>query len=72
MTARRVTGDKSYTHTQNSPATTWTVTHNLGKRPSVTVTDSAGTVVVGTVQHDSANQLQITFSSAFSGTAYCN
>jgi hypothetical protein len=34
--------------------------------------DSAGTNVVGAVNHNSNNELTITFSSAFKGTAYLN
>ena len=59
-----------HVHTQNSAATTWTVTHTLGGRPSVTVVDSTGTVVVGDVQYNSDTQVTLTFSAAFSGSAY--
>lgn len=65
-------GDRHYTHTQAVPASVWTVAHNLGKRPAVTVVDSSGREVEGDVQHGSATTLTITFSAAFSGTAYCN
>lgn len=57
---------------QNSPATTWNITHNLARRPSVTVVDSAGTVVVGEVTYNSDNALTIQFSAGFSGQAYLN
>jgi hypothetical protein len=65
-------GDLGYTHTQSQAQTVWTVQHNLGKYPSVTVVDSAGTVVEGDIHHDSLNQVTLTFSAAFSGSAYCN
>jgi len=65
-------GDLNYLHTQNIAATTWTVTHNLGKKPSVTVVDSGGSVVIGAVTHVNTNQLQIVFTAAFSGVAHCN
>jgi len=57
---------------QNSPSTTWNITHNLARRPSVTVVDSAGTVVVGEVTYNSDNALTIQFSAGFSGQAYLN
>ncbi len=57
---------------QNSPSATWTITHNLGRRPSVTVVDSAGTVVIGEVTYTSDNALTIQFSAGFSGQAYLN
>jgi heat shock protein HslJ len=66
------TGDLSYTHNQTTAATVWTVNHNLGKNPSVTVVDSAGTKVWGDEKHIDQNSLTITFSAAFSGKAYCN
>jgi len=66
------TGDKTYTHTQGSSSATWTITHNLGKYPSVSVQDSAGTDIFGEVQYNSKYQLTISFSSAFSGFAYLN
>lgn len=65
-------GDKNFTFIQSTSAAVWTITHNLGKRPSVSVVDSAGTNVVGAVNHNSNNELTITFSSAFKGTAYLN
>ena len=51
---------------------TWTVTHNLGRFPSVTVVDSANTVVVGNVDYKSTQQLVITFNAPFSGCVYLN
>lgn len=65
-------GDKSYTHNQSAPATTWTINHNLGKNPSVSLVDTAGTQVFGSVHYVSSTQLTVTFSVAFSGTAYLN
>ena len=65
-------GDKHYTHEQTTPSATWTITHNLGKRPSVTVVDSGGNEWQTAVEHVSANQCIARFSSAFSGRAYLN
>lgn len=69
--------DKNYVHNQISAASTWVVTHNLNKFPSVTVVDSAGTHVSGNITHDSINQTTITFISSgvpspFSGKAFFN
>lgn len=63
---------KTYRHEQIEPSDTWVITHNLGRYPSVTVVDSAGTVVVGEVTYDSENQVTITFVGAFSGYALLN
>ena len=72
-----IIGDITYTHNQSGVYNTWTITHNLNRFPSVTVVDSADTIVYGTVVYNSANQLTITFfqagsALAFSGKAYLN
>ena len=59
-----------YVHTQSIPGDTWTVTHNLGYRPNVTVVDSAETEVVGDLTYVNDNSLILTFIGAFSGKAY--
>ena len=64
--------DKNYVHTQSSSATSWVVSHNLGKYASATVVDSAGTVVIGQVDYNSLNQITLTFKATFSGKAYIN
>lgn len=64
--------DKNYVHNQSVASSTWVVNHNLNKKCSVTVTDSAGTVVQGEVIYNSLNQVTINFSAAFSGEAFCN
>lgn len=64
--------DKNYVHTQSSVSTTWSITHNLGKKPSVTIVDSGDTTVIGDVTYNDNNSLTVTFSSAFSGKAYLN
>ncbi len=59
-----------YVHQQLVPESIWLITHNLNRNPSTTVMDSAESVVHGDIQHNSSNQLTISFSSAFAGTAY--
>ena len=65
-----ITDDRHHTHKQAQAAKVWTVAHNLGKRPAVTVVDSAGTVVIGEVDYLDDNTVRLTFCAAFSGTAY--
>lgn len=67
-----VGSDRHHTHTQAVPSDTWTITHNLGKYPSVSVVDSSGGEVEGEVSHASPNQLTVVFSAGFSGSAYLN
>lgn len=64
--------DKNYVHEQLSSSSFWTVNHNLGKFPSVTVVDSGGTVVIGDITYIDQESLTISFSSAFAGVAYIN
>lgn len=56
--------------TQGSASATWSINHSLGGYPSVTVVNSTGTVVVGTVTYISTSEIQIDFTAPFSGTAY--
>lgn len=65
-------GDLTYNYNQGTPSDVWEITHNLKKYPSVTVVDSANTVVYGEVVYDDLNRLHIIFSSEFSGKAYLN
>lgn len=61
-----------YTHKQLTPSSTWTIVHNLGRYPSVSVVDSGNNIVVGDVRYVDNTTMVITFQSAFSGTAYLN
>ena len=65
-------GDSHFVYTQSTPESVWEVTHSLNKKPSVTVVDSAGTQVLGDVQHIDNDNLTITFVNQFSGKAYLN
>jgi hypothetical protein len=60
----------SYTHTQSAASSSWTITHNLKFKPNVTVFDSAGTMVEGSITHTTINSLTIAFSATISGTAH--
>lgn len=64
--------DKHFVYNQNSASATWNITHNLSKKPSVSVVDTGDNVVYGSVEYNNLNSLTINFSSAFSGKAYLN
>lgn len=64
--------DVSYVHDQLTPATTWTVAHNLGQWPSVTVVDSGGNLVWGDIDYVNDNTVTVSFSVSFGGRAFCN
>lgn len=65
-------GDKNYIHNQIAPNNVWTITHNLGKFPSVTISDSTDRIVIGDIHFINNNEIQIFFKGAFSGKAYLN
>jgi hypothetical protein len=64
--------NRTYTHTELAPASTWNVAHGMRRHPSVTVVDSAGTVMFGEVQYTDNNNIVIIFSTAIAGKAYLN
>jgi len=68
----KIDQDRTHVHSQGSPSSTWTVTHSLNKKPSVTVVNSADVVVIGEIEYLDNNRVELTFSSAFSGKAYFN
>lgn len=65
-------GDKHYVHPQTSPSVQWICYHNLNKKPSVQITDSAGSVVYGDIQIIDLNICILNFSAPFSGEAHFN
>lgn len=62
----------TYTHTQSTPQSIWTVAHNLGRWPSVTVTDHLGQRIEPDVKYLDNNLAQVTHSTPLTGFAYCN
>lgn len=70
--AEIVSDTGTFTFCQDAPLSVWTITHNLGKFPSVTVVDSGNSTVIGDVDYTNSNILTVTFASAFSGCAYLN
>lgn len=62
-------GATAYVHTQSSPATTWTINHNLGFRPSVELLDSGSQEIDGEIAHPTINQTVITLNPATAGLA---
>jgi hypothetical protein len=62
----------SYTESFTATAdTSLTITHNLGRYPSITVREnSTGDVIVGEYEYTDENNIELTFSEAVSGTVY--
>lgn len=57
------------TFNQASPSTTWTINHNLGYRPSVTLLTVGGAEFDAEVIHTSVNQTVISLTAATAGSA---
>jgi len=64
--------DKTFVYTQGTPASSWTIQHNLNKFPSVTAVNANNIQGFGEVCYIDANNLIINFSAGFSGKAYLN
>lgn len=61
---------RRHVHAQGVVSDQWVITHTLGGKPSVTIVDSADTVVIGEVTYNSNSQVTVNFSAPFSGYAY--
>lgn len=59
----------TYAHTQYSASNRWEITHNLNYKPNVTVVDSAGTIIEGSIEYSGPNSIVLLFSASFAGTA---
>jgi hypothetical protein len=55
---------------QSTPADEWVINHSLGGRPSISIVDSAATLVIGEVVYVSDTQVIVRFTAPFSGFAY--
>lgn len=62
----------TYVHEQSVLASVWTVTHDLGKYPSVTTVNASDNEIKGNVVYVSEDELTIEFSVPIAGKAYLN
>lgn len=60
-----------YTHTQSAPAASWTINHNLGRKPLIALRSAGGVEFEGTITHISDNQAVVTLAAATAGYARC-
>lgn len=68
----RLESDKNFVYDQTSPSKEWDIIHNLNKKPSCTIIDSAGTVVEGKIIINDGVRLLIEFNAPFTGSAILN
>lgn len=59
-------------HTQGSSSDLWTVAHNMGKYPSVTVVNTSKSTIEALVTYADENNLVISVTPASAGYAYMN
>jgi uncharacterized alpha-E superfamily protein len=62
----------NYTYIQQIPSSYWTVIHNLGKIPSITIIDTAGTQVWADIINVTPNSFDVVLQYPMSGMAVCN
>jgi hypothetical protein len=64
-------GTLRYEHAQAAPLAVWTINHNFGYRPDITVFSAGGMEVAAEILHTSSSQATATFDIPFSGMAIC-
>ena len=64
--------DKTFVFVQGVPNTIWSIQHDLGKFPSVSVVNNNNVLMYGETTYIDNNNLTIEFSAGFSGKAYLN
>ena len=62
----------TYTYEQASASDSWLIVHNLGRKPSVVIVDSADNVFYPAVQYIDLNTVLVTMNGATTGKAYLN
>lgn len=64
---------RTYVHEQEVAADTWIINHNLGKRPSVTVVDTADEEQIPDRKvYNDENTVTLYFLAGFKGKAFLN
>lgn len=62
--------DITYTHSQGTPSTTWTINHNLNRNVQVRCKDSDDINIVGDIIDDNMNAITILFTTPVEGIAF--
>ena len=62
----------TYIHEQATASNIWQIEHNLNKKPSIMVVDTADTVIEGVEKYIDENNVEIYFNAAVKGKAYLN
>lgn len=62
----------TFIYEQAQTSAEWTINHNLGKYPSVTIADSAGNVFFPAIKYINENTCVVTMNAPMNGVAYLN
>lgn len=62
----------NFTFTQQGASSTWVILHSLRKKPSVTVIDDTGAVVLCDIEYTDENTVILRFSEPTAGVVYLN
>jgi hypothetical protein len=64
-------GSETYEHVQSSAAATWTINHNLGFKPAISLRTVGGVEFEAEITHVSDNQAVVSLVTAMAGYARC-
>lgn len=70
--AEGLVSDKTFVYEQGVASDTWVIEHNMGKYPSVSLVDSAGTQFDADVEYNSENICTVRMNGATTGKAFLN
>ncbi len=63
---------QTFVYTQPAALSTWPIAHDLGRFPSVIVVNASGDLVEADVNYVDSNNILVSFSEPFAGSAYLN
>lgn len=67
-----IAGGTVYTHTQIGASAVWTINHNLGRYPAISLLSPGLAEFLGEILHTSINQAIVYLAVPQSGLAQCN
>lgn len=67
-----IAGGTVYTHVQSAAADVWTINHNLGRYPAITLLSPGLAEFIGEIVHTSINQAIAYLATPYTGIAHCN
>ena len=70
--AESFVADKTFVFEQGVAADVWEIQHNLNKKPSVTIVDSAENIITAEVEYIDSNNIVVSMNGATTGKAYLN